>query len=232
MQKILFMKKLLARLQQINWLNYFIEFIIVFLGITIAFYINQRADEQKSLALEKTYLEMIHEDLIVDSVESLQIIAFFEQGISNLKKTSQLISKGKPEDIDSIAYLVSKLTEPVNYHPDMQTYYSLIENGEILLIADLGLRRDMAKYYAYYETLGARHEAVNALKRQKLFTYVSKHYDWTKKKIIIPSAFLNVELKNILYDIHSKEIQRIHAYRKASQIADALRANIRQELVR
>lgn len=224
------MKKFLARLQQIDWLNYFIEFIIVFLGITIAFYINQRADEQKSLALEKTYLQMIHEDLLVDSVENLQIIDFFEQGIASLKKTSRLIGSGQSEDIDSIAYRVSKLTEPVNYHPDVQTYHSLVENGEILLISNLDLRRRMAQYYAYYETLDARHEEVNTLKRQKLFAFVSKHYDWTTKKIINPSAFLSIELKNILYDIHTKEIQRIHAYRKASKLADGLRTNISEEL--
>lgn len=224
------MKKFFKRLYELNWLNYLIELIIVFLGITIAFYFNQRAETKKIAELEKTYLELIANELSADSLEHHQIIKYFTKNVEEIAKNRKLIQLDVDQINDSLYISINRLSGTTNYHPDFQTYHSIAQNGEILKISNLALRKEIAQYYAYYNTLEERHNKVNTARREKLFPFIANHYNLYEKKVLNKNAYRSDELLNILYEIRDLEIQRIYGYKKALEMSGNLKNLIVSEL--
>lgn len=220
--------KFFGKLAQLNWLNYLLEFIIVFLGITIAFYINQRAEAQKVRSQEDTYLDMIVADLEKDSVDHNYIIQFYRNRLWPLEIANHLLENSNAENVDSIILYSLSLVQTSNYHPDVKTYHSLVENGEILKIEDLELRRRMADYYAYFNMLEDRHDEAKNAKKSELKQFLNQYYDFWSNQTVNQDAFLSLELKNILHDVRAYEIDRIKAYEKALRKSVDLKAHIRK----
>lgn len=66
-------------MEKINWKNYFIELIVVFIGITAAFLLNNWREDYESDELESKYINSIKNDVIQDSISVHEILKFNEE---------------------------------------------------------------------------------------------------------------------------------------------------------
>ncbi|WP_422359385.1 hypothetical protein [Reichenbachiella sp.] len=133
---------------------------------------------QKAKLIEITYLEMIQKHLTRDTLELSAMIKYLISVPETIESAATFMTRLKPSNTDSIASLVHDLSKGLNYHPDIRTYRLLIENGDILN----PLRREIATYDAYFNTIDMRYEEINDFKKEHIYAYLSKHYNLSTKK--------------------------------------------------
>lgn len=61
-------------MKQINWWQYIVELIVVIIGISIAFSLENWREHQKEHQITKEYLESLKVDLMLDSLSFKQLI--------------------------------------------------------------------------------------------------------------------------------------------------------------
>ncbi len=208
------MRKIFQNIKELNWINYLIELFIVFFGISLAFYVNKQADIRKSLQKEKFYLTNIKNDLMEDEAEIHTIIDLINEELKTIQNLGNHIRDKNPDLLDSIVNPAVKLSYTSNYHPDLQTYQSLTQNGEVLKISNIQLRNRLDAYYSYYETLSARHDDFSAVKKNKLFPFLSIHYNFYKKEVIDKQSFYSDQLQNIIFELFKYSIAKKNTYQK------------------
>ncbi|MDN5200248.1 hypothetical protein QQ008_02725 [Fulvivirgaceae bacterium BMA10] len=224
------MRNWLQRFKQLNWLNYLIELIIVFLGISIAFYVNQKAAQRKSLEMEKFYLTNIMNDLVEDENETDFIIQLIDGEISGISKLLEKIGNEDKNLMDSIVFPTMKLSYTSNYHPEVSTFEALIQGGEALKISNLKLRERLSGYYAYYATLVDRHNDFKEVKKNKLFPFLTQHYNMSMKKVINEQSFHSDQLQNILFELLKYAHAKKNSYQKVLQNSKDLQTIVEAEL--
>ena len=124
--------------------DYFIEFFIVLLGITIAFWLSNLGEEKKERQLEEVYLTDIANDLDKD-IEDLTFAIY-----QNNKKYDQLIQgykyylEGGPKvSADSLVFYAQLIGNYFHFQPNNYTYISLQQSGDFKIIKDPGLKKSL-----------------------------------------------------------------------------------------
>ena len=79
----------------INWKNHLVELLVVFIGLTAAFGLNNWRDKIADAELEKRYLESIEIDLESDMTQLDQLIKVVEKNLSAIQKLDSLIENNK-----------------------------------------------------------------------------------------------------------------------------------------
>ncbi len=224
------MQKFFFKFRSQNWINYFIELIIVFLGVSLAFYMNKRAEVSKFLEQEKFYLANILDDLSEDDVEIPFIIDQIDEELKKIKNIGDRIKERSPALLDSVVNPAVKLSYTSNYHPEIQTFQTLTQSGEALKITNFELRDALAGYYSYFETLEARHQDFNAVKTEKLFPFLTEHYNFYQTKTINSAPFYGDQLQNILFELFKYAIAKKNSYEKTLQRLKRLKLEVEREL--
>jgi hypothetical protein len=214
--------KIIVKLKKLDWLNYFFELTIVFLGISLAFYINKNAEINTTKKIEKEYLYAIKNDLLDDIKKDPLTIVYFKNELADFITVRDLIVQNKTQHIDTISKICLQLSKETKYHPIINTYQLLINNGEILKITDLKLKKQLAQYYAYKNNLNIHHEDVNRVRKEELSPLISDNYNMYKKFVLNESEFFGDKIQNVLYRLRETLVNRILAYDKALKMCNEL----------
>ena len=105
------------------WLDKLVDLLVVILGISIAFGINNWADGRKNERLEQTYLRGLQVDLSKDSIEMVYII----DNIDSLGRSIKIMNNlyGDVKNADSIGYHLTYLGRERFFSSEDYTYRSL-----------------------------------------------------------------------------------------------------------
>lgn len=134
---------------KINWQYAIGEIIIVIIGISIAFGLNNWAQAQQERKLEKLYFRNLEKDLSNDIDSLNQNIYILGQ---NLDYIRQLIPHLGTElsGRDTTYGKVFTVAETVAFIPEDATYHTLVNSGDFKLISDFELKAAIEKHYRQY----------------------------------------------------------------------------------
>ena len=145
---------MLAKNKSRKFIDYAIEFLIVLLGITIAFWLSNIGERRKTKALEETYLQQLHEDLLDDisalkrtKANSEQKIAKLNEGISYIANHRKAIV---PDSILQYAFLVGNYNF---FYPSNHTYLTLQQSGDLAIIKNQELKKKLVALYQSYQLI-------------------------------------------------------------------------------
>jgi hypothetical protein len=93
-----------------KWYVYFIDFIMLFVAVTLGFYAENVRDQQSEKNREISYLKNIHEDLLVDINNFEYVISSNNSRLSLLDSLHMEINKANP-DLPSLYYYIRNLTQ-------------------------------------------------------------------------------------------------------------------------
>ncbi len=144
-------------MENINWKNYFIELIVVFIGITAAFILNNWREDYKSDELESKYLNSIKNDVIQDSMSVNEILKFNEGKEVKFKKYIASTIKGI-SSIDSAIILFQDILTIPKFYPQSNTYVSIKYSGNLNLISSYNLREEITNYYESFTSIQSQQE--------------------------------------------------------------------------
>lgn len=144
-------------MERINWRNYFIELIVVFIGITAAFILNNWREDYKSHELESKYLDSIKNDVIQDSINVNEILKLNEEKEVKFKKYITSAAKGI-SSIDSAVILFQDILKISEFYPQSNTYESIKYSGNLNLISSYNLREEITNYYESFTGIKSQQE--------------------------------------------------------------------------
>ncbi len=135
---------------KIGWTYYLIELLVVFIGITAGFLLNNWREDNAELKLEKKYLESFYADVEADAVV-LDSLIFRSQkkedALMGILKKSVLIDEPLSEELAKA--LVMELLSLEWFAPSNDTYEDIINSGNLNLISDYKLKEKISSYYAF-----------------------------------------------------------------------------------
>lgn len=164
---------------KIDWASKILDLLIVIIGITIAFRLNNWNQSRKTNTEVKSYLKSFydenkenHDELVTE----LGLLKLKKQRIDSLEHI--LISKNYSNK--RIKFLAASMAGLPDFRPSTITMQSVTSSGKFDKIGNMDLRKDMVRTYdAYRET-------------SKLESLVSNY----GRQYVTPFFFRNVRLSN------------------------------------
>ena len=123
-----------------------LEIIIVIIGISIAFWLNNWGEERKERALEIEFIKALRADLATDSLAFASQVAQNQQGFRHLNRFIDIL-RTKDYDNDSIPWFVGNFLNRNNWILNTNTYDILKSGGKLDVISDFQLRNEMSVFY-------------------------------------------------------------------------------------
>ncbi len=184
-------------MKQVNWKYGLGEIIIVVIGLYCAFALNSYKENLANQKLKKEYLESISLD-ITKELKSLKdndsIILSVLTSIHHIKP----FLGNKKGDRDTIVNKVFELTRMITFHPENSTYQTLINSGDMKLVDNFKLRKDIQEHYSSHKIIVQSYRRLEDIQKKyfdDLFVYTI-NFDEIKKG---NNDFLdNKLLKNII----------------------------------
>jgi hypothetical protein len=146
--------------------EYLFEVIVIFVGITISFYVDNWKQSNEENKLEIEYLNGFLQDLNLDqknleiSVSSIEVV-----NNSSFKLLGGMARK--EFEPDSFYFYTAKIIEMNDFKPTMHTYEEIRSNSHLKLIKDDFLRKQIIDLYEFYKHL----DFVDALARKQQLEY-------------------------------------------------------------
>jgi hypothetical protein len=146
--------------------EYVFEVIVIFVGITISFYVDNWKQSNEENKLEIEYLNGFLQDLKVDNKRLEMAIASTD--VVNISSYQLLGCIARKEfQPDSFYVYSARIIEVNDFKPNMHTYEEIKSNSHLKLIKDDSLRKQIIDLYEFYKHL----EFVDALARKQQLEY-------------------------------------------------------------
>jgi hypothetical protein len=167
------------------------EIVLVVIGILIALQVNNWNENRKTVALEKSYLSDIKNDLIADTITFSTAIKRVKQTISNNKRllTPEIIHE---ISTDSVFRLLQTSFHSIRiYHIDNSTFLKLSNTGFVETGNHNAIFKEINNYY------------------NKEFVAYSEYIDWDKEQSIdmfnkdFLGSFKDIDLTNLSLENNS-----------------------------
>ena len=141
-----------------NWVAIFIDFLIVVLGILLAFQITNWNETKISKTRSSLYLERIASDLAEEISIYDDRIQFWRQVSNNGLAVLDGTTGNQPLNAWELLLAYFQASQVAEFFPANSTFEELKSAGELSLIRDDHLLGELSAYYAYpgYETLRER----------------------------------------------------------------------------
>lgn len=205
-------------MKSINWSDHFLNFLAVILGVSLAFFVNDRAEtkkrEQEYAQIVSSFLDELKADK--DTYLNYQIPDNSEQ-LEAIAEVLQLIGSGKD---DSLVQKFSRAISINNYNPSGVTFKSLQSTGKLDLIDDFQLRKRISNYYTIVaEESKARGQLQVDFYMDQLLPWILDNTDFNRPDV---KALQNTKLYNILIIYRSFVANKVEHYEWMLQEIEAL----------
>lgn len=215
--------------QKINWTNHFIELLVVVIGITIAFMLENWRQNSAYDELEQKYLNSLKSDLMSDKQLLDSTVSYVEKQNSILGefvaeiRTGNVIKQKAEEMIPQV--LISH-----GFAPKQATYQSITNSGNLDIINDYKLLESLASYYNSYDELTIKEKILYDYQLKFVLPFVYENVDFLSGEIVDKSAINGFEFKNIVTGYYTLVGQNLEVYRNYKEANKELLEKIEQHL--
>jgi len=135
----------------IEWKSKVIDLLIVIIGITIAFQLNNWNESKKSDLEVKDYIESFYEENIDNEANLVSALEFSVSNKKNIDTLKQILLSKNYTD-KRIKILTASMMGLAGYSPSITTMENITASGEFELIKDIELRKKIISTYNTYNT--------------------------------------------------------------------------------
>jgi hypothetical protein len=208
--------------QKIDWINHFIELIVVFIGITLAFMLNNWRESYNNQQLENKYLVGFHNDISDDSAELNTTIKWNEQKLRRVNQFINDLRKGTAQ-IDSSLIIIGDLVQIHQFLPKLSTFETIKNSGNLNIVTDYNLKDSLIKYYQSFEAKKLQESYYNLYINEYVIPFVYKNVNFLERKIINKNAINNYEFNNLVLGYHQLLTQQIDNYKNIHKMNKELK---------
>jgi hypothetical protein len=204
------------------------EIIIVILGITIAFSMNKCADNVKDNKLRKEYLTNLKSDVEADKVQLNKNLLSIDEKLKICNQMLPLLNT-EAEGKLRLMNMVFSVIKYETFSPKDITYKTMINSGDLKLIADFKLKSAIQTHYSNYDDVFEAYTRHSSLIRDYLGKYMINNADYDQigsGKFPFKDEIL---LKNIVQALKSSYQEKSEATKSGVTSCDSIIEDINTE---
>ncbi|MEO1437215.1 MAG: DUF6090 family protein [Bacteroidota bacterium] len=133
-------------MKNIKWQYTIGEIVIVMIGITLAFALNNFRDNLQEQKIKEQYLKHLLIDLEEEQGQLESLNASIGEKIQTIREVRPHLGNPMPGR-DTVIRKFFFLAEAVHFIPEQTAYQTMINSGDLKLIDDFELRRNIEAYY-------------------------------------------------------------------------------------
>lgn len=208
--------------KNIDWTNHFIELIVVFIGITLAFMLNNWRESYKNQQLEKKYLIGFHDDIVHDYTQLDTIINANERKLCRANQVIKILKNGNLQT-DSAMVFIGDMVQIHLFFPKVNTYESIKNSGNLNIITDYKLKETLIKYYQSFEGKKLQEDYYKLYINEYVIPFVYENMDFLNQEIINKKSINNYEFNNLILGYYQLLVQLIDNYKNIYEMNKELK---------
>jgi len=211
--------------------HYIIELIVVFIGITSGFILNNWRQENDQKDLEQKYLTSFYNDIQLDKIELDTLIANYQTKnniLINIIKDTEAVKKPMTEE--HAKKIVSELLYTQWATLTNDTYADIINSGNFNLITDFKLKEKISSYYTFSEDLKEIEQFYIDHMNTYGYPFLYEHYHLLHREFINKDSFKSLEFTNMYLAITALIQQNINSYKIALKKNIQLQKEIKKSI--
>ncbi len=168
-----------------NFKEYFLEFLMIFLAVTMGFFAEQIRENFAQRSEEKEYVQSLYEDLSSDELNLPSLITWVQKDVDISDSLKHLLNNADLRTRANEAYVDLRLLIRqlgIKIFVSERTIAQLENAGQMRLIQNKMLTDSILDYYKKVETISTLQEASLAQKAKlrSIYTPLLKSDDWDK----------------------------------------------------
>jgi len=129
--------------------TYFAELVVIFVGVVLAFSVDNFREARNDRAVEAQYLSAFRQDLTAD-LKMLQVQKVSRQNQLKNAKTLLEFYEGRPNDAAAFFEAYFPVLKELKVSPNRNTMDEVLSSGSLRLIQNGKIRSDLLNLYATY----------------------------------------------------------------------------------
>lgn len=214
-----------------SWTYYFLELLVVFIGVTAGFLLNNWREDNAELRLEKKYLESFYADVVADASD-LDSLIFRSQTkadtLIGILRKSVLIDEPLSEELAKA--LVKEIMYLEWFTPANDTYEDIINSGNLNLISNYNLKEKISSYYSFQNQVANVEEYYNKHMDNYGFPILYKTYHLLNQEFISDDSYQSLEFTNMFLGVVALLQQNIRIYHEAMEKNKVLKKELTKVL--
>jgi hypothetical protein len=202
---------------KIDWRNHIIELIVVFIGITLAFMLNNWRENNTNQVLAEKYMTSFRDDIAYDQTHLDSIISSNEIKLKRVKTFIRSL-KNKETSIKDAEEVIGIMAELNPFIPKVNTYESIKNSGNLNLISEFDIRKKLIQYYQSFEEKKLLEQINMQYLHDYIIPFIHQHVDFLHQKMISQSILKNHHFSNLVLGYYQMLIQLIDNYKGIYQL--------------
>lgn len=133
-----------------KWKEYFLEFVMIFLAVTLGFFAENIREHFSNREKEKVYIRNLVKNLTADSIMIETMTMYGNVAKKRIDSLMELIQSGKYRDQQETLYRLAYKTRGQGvFQYSNVTYEQMKSTGNFVLIQDVSIRDSLVKYNNY-----------------------------------------------------------------------------------
>ena len=196
---------------KIDWNSKLIDLLIVIIGITIAFQLNNLNESNKSKAKEKDYLKSFYEDN-KDNESNLSLaLEFTLKTKDDLDSLKQILLSKNYQD-DRITNLTASMMALSDFKPSLITMENITASGDFELISDFEYREVLIDTYNSYQTSSQFEGLLSDYVNQYVTPFFFENIRFSDFTSLKENFIKNPEFENIVFGYDALLTQKLKGY--------------------
>ncbi len=199
-----------------SWTYYLLELLVVFIGVTAGFLLNNWREDNAELLLEHQYLESFYSDVVADANDLDSLIYRSQQKADTLigiLKKSALVDKPLTEEL-AVA-IVNQIMSIEWYTPANDTYEDIINSGNLNLISNYSLKEKISSYYSFLNQVGNVEQYYSKHMDNYGFPIMYKSFHLLNREFTDKESYQSLEFTNMFLGVIALLQQNIKVYHEA-----------------
>ncbi|MCH9008451.1 hypothetical protein IIA29_10690 [candidate division KSB1 bacterium] len=214
--------------ESINWKNHFIELLVVIVGITAAFALNNWQENRKNSQKEALYIQSLIKDIESD-IKTLEVSAkLVSDNLRAVKRLDYLI-RHKRLTHDSTGHYAQVMFTMAKFTPQNTTYESLKSTGGFELITPFSLKKQISDLYISYHNITDVEKVFTDFLNQYIIPFFYEHVDFRTLGAMDPRLLRMTKFSNIVVGYLAVADQEKRAYEQSAEKCKTLLTNLHKQ---
>ena len=219
--------KLKERWTSINWFEKLVEILVVVIGITLAFVVDRSYESYKNQLALRQYLSSLHEDIQTDIRMADSLLQDLNAQNKKLNQFVHYLTRPQHES-DSILFYIQSISRLTVFEMRQTTFKSMQSSGQINLIPNFQLRRELFNYYHQSQGIQVFQKVMTDYFNRHIVPILLNKVDLQNEKILDPKYFNRPVFRNIVLSFSGLLNQQVRLYGTVLRKAQNLQTKITQ----
>lgn len=183
-------------MKRINWADHLISFVVVILGIYIAFKLNSYSESAATQKMLNDHMKYVRDETILNRYNLEQRIESCDTLILQIDQLLDLLANDG--DLRQIHRLTSSIVNYQYVYLKKNAYLTLTESGDIRYIKNYQLKTNTIRIYEYYAWTKLIEENAGDVLTNEYFPYVRKNMNLLTDEVQPRSVYFDKEFINTI----------------------------------